>query len=135
MSQVSPTPSTSSSTFQFQSVLNVALERYENKTKNKLLTHPLAAQIQSCDSPAAIHAVLDGIVQKFDQRRRNDERLTKWLNPTVEVLYSFSCAVCNTGGLVNIQTTISQGIEPLSFFLRSSRRLMQSLPGLAFSFW
>ena len=107
MSQVSPTPSTSSSTF--QSVLNVALERYENKTKNKLLTHPLAAQIQSCESPAAIHAVLDGIVQRFDQRRRDDERLTKWLNPTVEVLYSFSCAVCNTGGLVNtIQMTMSQ---------------------------
>jgi mannitol-1-phosphate/altronate dehydrogenase len=110
MSQVSPTPSTSSSTF--QSVLNVALERYENKTKNKLLTHPLAAQIQSCDNTAAIHAVLEGIVQRFDQRRRNDERLTKWLDPTVDVLYSFSCAVGNAGGLVNIQMTISQEIEP-----------------------
>jgi hypothetical protein len=110
MSQVSPTPSTSSSTF--QSVLNVALERYENKTKNKLLTHPLATQIQSCDSPAAIHGVLEGIVQRFDQRRRNDERLTKWLTPTVEVLYSFSSAVGNAGGLVNIQMTISREIEP-----------------------
>jgi hypothetical protein len=105
MSQVYPTPSTSTSTSEstFQSVLNAALEKYENKTKNKLLTHPLAAQIQSCNGPAAIHAVLDGIVQRFDQRRRDDERLTKWLDPTVQVLYSFSCAVGNAGGLVNIR--------------------------------
>jgi hypothetical protein len=110
MSQVSPTRSTFSSTF--QSVLNAALERYEDKTKYKLLTHPLAAQIQSCDSPAAIHGVLEGIVQRFDERRRNDERLTKWLDPTVEVLYSFSCAVGSVGGLVSVQMTASQERGP-----------------------
>jgi hypothetical protein len=99
---VPPTPSTSSSS-NFQSVLNVALERYEDKTKNKLLTHPLAAQLQSCDSPAAILSVLEGIVQKFDQRRSSDERLTKWLDPTVEVVYAFSCAVGNGAGMVNFR--------------------------------
>src|SRR5579863_6119775 len=53
MSQAHPTSSTSTSS-SFQSIFNAALEQYENKTKKKLLTHPLFAQLQSCNSPAAI---------------------------------------------------------------------------------
>jgi hypothetical protein len=49
MSQTNPSASSSSSNF--QSVLDAALEAYEKKTKTNLLTHPLAAQLQSCDSP------------------------------------------------------------------------------------
>jgi hypothetical protein len=79
MSQVPPTPSISSLA-NFQSVFNAALERYENKTKKELLTHPLSAQLQSCDSPAAILSLLQGLVQQFDQGRSSDERLNSWLN-------------------------------------------------------
>jgi hypothetical protein len=50
MSHTHAHPSTSSSS-NFQSVLDAALEAYEKKTKTKLLDHPLAAQLQSCDSP------------------------------------------------------------------------------------
>ena len=85
MSRVLYTPSTSTSTPNFQSVLNAALEKYENKTKNRLLTHPLATQLQSCNSPAEILSVLEGLVQRFDQRRTRDDRLRNWLNPTVNV--------------------------------------------------
>jgi hypothetical protein len=101
MSQVAPTPSASISTSNFQLVFNAALERYENKTKNKLLTHPLAAQLQSCDSPTAITSILQGLVQQFDQHRSTDQRLTSWLNPTVSVLYAFSATLGEGIGLVN----------------------------------
>ncbi|KAI0297633.1 hypothetical protein BC826DRAFT_1103332 [Russula brevipes] len=101
MSQVAPTPSTSTSTSNFQLVFNAALERYENKTKNKLLTHPLATQLQSCDSPTAITSVLQGLVQQFNQNRSTDQRLTSWLDPTVNVLYAFSGTLGEGIGLVS----------------------------------
>ncbi|KAI0300181.1 hypothetical protein BC826DRAFT_1102274 [Russula brevipes] len=81
-------------------VFNAALERYENKTKNKLLTHPLAAPLQSCDSPSAITSILQGLVQQFDRNRSTDQRLTSWLDPTVSVLYAFSATLGEGIGMV-----------------------------------
>jgi hypothetical protein len=100
MSQNHPIASSSSSS-NFQLVCSAALEAYENKTKTKLLTHPLAAQLQSCDSPAAILSVLQDLIQQFDQRHRSDERLTNWLSPTVNVLYAFSATIGQGVGLVS----------------------------------
>ena len=94
-------PSSSSSS-NFQSILNTALELYEKKTNNKLLTHPLAAQLQSCDSPAAILSVLQDLIQQFDQRRHNDERLANCLKPTVNVIYAFSSTLAQGVGLVSL---------------------------------
>jgi hypothetical protein len=101
MSRIRPNASSSSSS-NFQSVLNAALDAYEKKTKNKLLTHPLAAQFQSCDSPTAILSVLEDIIRQFDRRRRSDERLTNWLNPTISVLYTFSSTLGQGIGLVSL---------------------------------
>ena len=101
MSQTNPDASSSSSSSNFQSVLNAALDAYEKKTKNKLLTHPLAAQLQSCNSPIAILSALQSLIQQFDYLRRSDERLTNWLNPTVNVLYAFSSTLGQGVGLVS----------------------------------
>ena len=101
MSQTPPNASSSSSS-SFQSVLNAALDAYEKKTKHKLLIHPLAARLQSCDSPTAVLSVLQDLIQKFDRRRRSDERLTNWLNPTVNVLYSFSSTLGQGVALVSL---------------------------------
>ena len=99
MSQTHPTASSSSSNF--QSVLDAALEAYEKKTKCKLLTHPLTAQLQSCDSPTAVLSVLRGLIQQFDRRRSSDQRLSNWLNPTINVLYAFSSTIGQGVGLVS----------------------------------
>ena len=101
MSQTHPIASSSSSSSNFQSVFDAALKAYEKKTKSKLLTHPLAAQLQSCDSPTAILSVLQDLIQQFDRRRSSDERLTNWLTPTVNVLYSFSSTLGQGAGLVS----------------------------------
>ena len=101
MSQTHPNASSSSSS-SFQSVLNTALEAYEKKTKSKLLTHPLATQLQSCDSPTAILSVLQDLIQQFDRRRSSDERLSSWLSPTVNVLYTFSSTLGQGVGLVSL---------------------------------
>ena len=91
----------SSSSSNFQCIFNASLQAYDNKTKNKLLDHPLAAQLQSCDSPDAILTVLQDLVQKFDKRRTSDERLKNWLDPTVNVLYAFSATLGDGVGLVS----------------------------------
>ena len=101
MSQSRPNASSSSSS-NFQSVLNAALDVYEKKTKNKLRTHPLAARLQSCDSPTTILSVLQDLIEQFDRHRRSDERLTNWLNPTVNVLYAFSSTLGQGVGLVSL---------------------------------
>ncbi|KAH9969668.1 hypothetical protein BC827DRAFT_22708 [Russula dissimulans] len=101
MSQVNAVSSASSTpTSNFQSILNAALEGYEKRTKERLLTHPLAAQLQLCNSPAEVLSVLEALLQQFDQRRRSDERLRNWLIPTVNVLYTFSATLGKGARLV-----------------------------------
>jgi hypothetical protein len=84
-------PATTSSS-NFQLIINHALKAYEKCTKNELLTHPLAAQLQACDSPTSVLTVLQQKVQEHDQSRSRHETLTGWLGSTVNVLL---CAFCN----------------------------------------
>jgi hypothetical protein len=108
MSQTYPiASSSSSSSSNFQSIFNAALKAYEKKTKCKLLTHPLASRLQSCDSPTAILSVLQDLIQQFDRRRNADERLSNWLNPTVNVLYAFSDFIGQGVGLVGLRLAVS----------------------------
>jgi len=85
-----------------QAIFNAAVKSYQKQTKKDLIAHPLASRLQSCDSTSAILAVLQDQVQQFDQARSGDERLTKWLIPTVNVLYAFSAAVSEGVGLVSL---------------------------------
>ena len=84
MSQAPPA-SASAPSSNFQSIFNTALKAYEKKTKNDLLAHPLAAQLQACKSPGDILAVLQEKVNEFDQSRSANERLSQWLDPTTSV--------------------------------------------------
>jgi hypothetical protein len=87
-----PNPSTSSSP-NFQLIFNKALKAYQKRTKSDLLAHPLAAQLQDCNSLSAILNIIHQQVQQFQQSREGDEGLTKWLDPTVKVLYSLSATL------------------------------------------
>ncbi|KAH9170741.1 hypothetical protein EDB89DRAFT_1251142 [Lactarius sanguifluus] len=97
MSQV---PSTSTSSANFETIFIAALEAYKKHTKRDIASHPLAAQLQSCGSPSAILAVLRTQVQTFDRSQTADERWSRWLDPTVNVLYAFSVALGNGAGLI-----------------------------------
>lgn len=82
-------PNASSSNF--QSVINAALDAYEKKTESNLVTHPLdplAKKLESCDSVSAFISEFEDLVQQFDGHRKSDQSITKWLNPTVKVLYA-----------------------------------------------
>jgi hypothetical protein len=47
-------------------------------------------------------AVLQDQVREFDQAHSGDERLTRWLNPTVNVLCAFNAAICGGVSLVSL---------------------------------
>ena len=79
-------PSTSSSP-NFQLIFNNTLEVYKKRTKNDLLAHPLVIQLQTCTSSSAVLALIH---QQLRGLQREDDRLTKWLDSTVRVLYAFS---------------------------------------------
>ena len=101
MSQV---PSTSTSSTNFETIFSAALKAYEEQTKKDITSHPLAIQLQSCDSSSAILAILRTHVRTFDQSQSTDERWTKWLDPTVNVLFAFSATLGNGVGVVNYES-------------------------------
>jgi hypothetical protein len=105
MSQTSTTSlATAAASSRFQAIFYAALKSYEKQTKKDLLAHPLASQLQSCDSTTAILVILQDQVREFDKSRSGDERLTKWLGPTVNILCAFSAAVSGGAGLVGLDT-------------------------------
>ena len=101
MSHTHPTTASSSlSSPNFQLIINKALDTYKERTRKDLRAHPLAVQLQACDSPGAILAVLQPQVQALDQSRNTDGRWTKWLDPTINVMYTFSNIIGASVGLV-----------------------------------
>ena len=98
----SPLTRASTSSSNFQLIINNALKAYEKRTKNDLLAHPLASRLQACDSPNAILAVLQQQVQGLDQSRSSDDRWIKWLDPTVNILYALSGTLGVGVGLVSL---------------------------------
>jgi hypothetical protein len=83
----------------FETIFTAALEAYKKKTKKNIASHPLATQLQSCDSSNTIIALLRAQVQADDQAQSADEKWTKWLDPTVNVVCAFS-AVLNVASPV-----------------------------------
>ena len=107
MSHSHPTASSSSSS-NFQLMISNALETYKKRTKKDLLTHPLAARLETCNSPGAIIALLQEQVQGLDQSQSNDDRWSKWLDPTVNVLQTFSSVLEAGASLVCFRTYLFQ---------------------------
>ena len=97
---MSQTATTAEASSRFQALFQVALKSYQKQTKTDLLAHPLVSQLQSCDSTPAIVAILQDQLQDLAKSRSGDERLTKWLNPTVNVLSAFSATISGGVSLV-----------------------------------
>jgi hypothetical protein len=105
MSHTHPTASSSSNQApNFQLIINNALDEYKKRTKKDLLAHPLVTELQYCNSPTAILAVLQQQLQGLDQSRRTDDRWTRWLDPTVNVLYTLSGTLGEGVGLVRFRS-------------------------------
>jgi hypothetical protein len=97
----------------FKAIFQAALKSYQKQTKKDLLTHPLSSQLQMCESTTAILAILQEKVREFD-KLSGDERLIKWLGPTVNVLNVFSAAAFGGASLVSLNTWASKRLQAFS---------------------
>ena len=91
----------SSTTPIFPPIFDKALKEYKKKIGKELTTHPLADEIKGCSSPDAILAILQGKANGLNQSQSNDERLTKWLTPTVNVLNALSATIGQGVGMLS----------------------------------
>ena len=91
----------SSTSSNFRLIFDNALKTYKKSTKQDLLKHPLANRLQACNSPSSILAVLQEQVQQLNESQRSN---SKWLDPTVNVLLTFSEALGEGVGSVCFRT-------------------------------
>jgi hypothetical protein len=86
-------PSSLSSTFRI--LFDAALQDYKDKTGNSLIEHPIAKQLETCESVNSITAILQEQAQSSREFRENGGRLMKALNSSVD----FLCAPSITSAL------------------------------------
>jgi hypothetical protein len=78
-----------SSSSSFQALFAAALYDYESRTGISLVNHPLAKQLEECDSLDSIIAILREQAKGFREVRDNG-KLMKSVNCSVDVLYILS---------------------------------------------
>jgi len=88
----------------FKSMLDIALAEYKKKTGNDLLALWLASELQTCESVDSVLDVLRGQAKAFE-RSDADQKLIKWIDPLVNVLFTFSGALGDGLSLVRIRFT------------------------------
>ena len=100
-----PLTLSSGSSSNIERIFLAALKSYKKKTKQDLKNHDLFQQLEACDSPASILAVIQA--DQFDSSRtESNDRLNKWLLPTINVLSAFSDTLGEGISLVNIDPYI-----------------------------
>jgi hypothetical protein len=83
----------------FESLFQSALEEFEKETKINLAEHPLAAQLERCNSLESITELLHDQARTFRQFRENDSKLMTVLNRTTQGLHTLS-GIMTVGGAV-----------------------------------
>lgn len=86
----------------YQSIFDRALESYEKKTGKDLTSIPLFHKFEACSSPGGVITLLREQFSGLDQSRRgsDSEKLTNWLNPTVNAINVFSGTIGGSVALV-----------------------------------
>ena len=98
---MSQTPTATTSSSNYQSIFDNAIQAYKKKTKKDLRSHPLLEKLQNCGSPDGVLNILYQQIPGFDQSCGTDDALTKWLDPTVNILCTFSGVIGGGIGLAS----------------------------------
>ncbi|KAF8485998.1 hypothetical protein DFH94DRAFT_678769 [Russula ochroleuca] len=96
MSQTSPSAASRSN---YQAIFDNALEAYKKKTGKDLTLDPLLHSLETCNSPDAVLAILQAQILEPGKPQSSRNKLTMWLDPTVNVLNAFSATI---GGFVGL---------------------------------
>ena len=93
----------------FQAIFEPALKDYAKKTGKDLydLDHPLASRLNSCDGPDSILDIFQEQAREFDELRKGDTKLFRWLKPIVKVLHTLTNEIPgHIAGTVNPATSL-----------------------------
>jgi hypothetical protein len=74
----------------FESLFQSGLEEYEKQTGIDLLKHPLAAQLECCESVESISRALQEQAQAFCEFRRDNDQATTLLKNALHILHKLS---------------------------------------------
>jgi hypothetical protein len=74
----------------FQALFESALQNYQNQTGTVLADHPLARQLQNCDSVDSVTTVFQAQARAFREFHGDDGKIMKSLNRVVAVLCTLS---------------------------------------------
>jgi hypothetical protein len=85
---------------QFTTRFDSAVREYERQTGTSLSTHPLAAQLQRCDSIESLEGVFQGLVQDFTASRGSNGVVMKSLKGTLSGLHSAANTLEDSTGKV-----------------------------------
>jgi hypothetical protein len=107
----------------FTAIFNAASSEYVRVTGKRLDTHPLAAQLDACDTPKAVSDLLRTQAQALSKFRKGDEKLMAVLDPTVHILFTFSATLGEGIGLVS--PIVSFGMAALRHHIFSRSRLLK----------
>ena len=98
---MSQTPSPANLHSNYQSIFDSALEAYKKRTGKDLTSDPLLRRLETCRSPDDILVILREHISGSDRPHNSSDGLTKCLNSTVNVLYTFS-TIIGASGLVSL---------------------------------
>ena len=96
------TPPEAPSRSNYQSIFDSALEAYKRKTGKDLTKDPLLRSIETCQSPDAVLTILRAQILGSGQSQSSRDKLTTWLDPTVNVINAFSASIGGGVGLVSL---------------------------------
>jgi len=82
--------SMATSTSNFQSILDAALDHYHKQTGIDLTKHPFAEQLQNCHSPDDVVQLLLERETSFKDYREKYRKLIDYLRPVVKVIHALS---------------------------------------------
>ena len=86
----------------YQSIFDSALIEYEKKTGNNLTKVPLFLELETCDSPDAVLTILRAQLLGPGQSQSSSDKLTTWLDLTVNFINTFSATIGGGVGLVSL---------------------------------
>ena len=76
-----------------QSLFEAALHNYEEQTGMTLIDHPLATELENCNSVESITEVLQEQARAFTEFRRDDSKVMKPLKRVVHVVHALSTSL------------------------------------------
>ena len=98
----------------FLALFQSALQAYQNNAGFALPEHPLALQLQSCDSAESMASLLQGQAQAFGGSQETD-RLMKTIKSTVSILTRLSSTASLT---IDMSLVCQQALIPCSIIDR-----------------